>query len=87
MRFHNGQTYMQLVSTANKIFRKLVKGGKNMSQGKKELVAPLIEDLLYVVMQEGNLRKAGAPNHEDVGGQISTQVERMLRQLNGKKKI
>lgn len=58
-----------------------------MSQGKKELVAPLIEDLLYVVMQEGNLRKAGASNYEDVGGQISTQVERMLRQLNGKKKI
>ncbi|HJA41902.1 MAG TPA: hypothetical protein H9667_10435 [Firmicutes bacterium] len=55
-----------------------------MSQSKKQLVAPLIEQLLETVLQESNLRRTFSDSSRNSEQEISTQFSRMIEKMQAK---
>lgn len=55
-----------------------------MSQSKKQLVAPLIEQLLETVLQESNLRRTFSDSSRNSDQEISTQFSRMIEKMQAK---
>ena len=55
-----------------------------MSQSKKKLVAPLIEQLLETVLQESNLRRTFSDSSRNSEQEISTQFSRMIEKMQAK---
>ena len=55
-----------------------------MSQSKKQLVAPLIEQLLETVLQESNLRRTFSVSSRNSEQEISTQFSRMIEKMQAK---
>ena len=55
-----------------------------MSQSKKQLVAPLIEQLLETVLQESNLRRTYSDSSRNSEQEISTQFSRMIEKMQAK---
>ena len=55
-----------------------------MSQTKKQMVAPLIEQLLETVMQEGNWQNMVSTENQNPGREISMQIGRMIEKLQAK---
>ena len=55
-----------------------------MSQSKKQLVAPLIEQLLETVLQESNLRRKFSDSRRNSEQEISTQFSRMIEKMQAK---
>ena len=55
-----------------------------MSQSKKQLVAPLIEQLLETMLQESNLRRTFSDSSRNSEQEISTQFSRMIEKMQAK---